>query len=82
MKAVVETNGQTSLEDVALNALTVEQKQVKKGNKAHLSFSIGNFTSQTVQAPTVRYCLGYTKHRLGHEGAHRGGNCARGSDGI
>lgn len=57
MKAVVETDGETSLEDVALNALTVEQKQVKKGNKAHLSFSIGNFTSQTVQAPTVRYCL-------------------------
>lgn len=57
IKAVVETDGQTNLEDVALNALTVEEKQVKKGEMAHLNFSIGNFTGQTIEAPTVRYRL-------------------------
>ena len=82
MKAVVETNGQTSLEDVALNALTVEQKQVKKATRRTLALA-----SETLRAKPfkLRPCVtasGYTKHGLGHEGAHRGGNCARGSGGI
>lgn len=57
LQAVIDLNGETANDDVALASCTFDTDFYKIGNDAKMSLTISNYSPQTVKMPKVKYSL-------------------------